>query len=64
VFVAYATAMLFSMAIGIPLAKAWGLPGGIWGMNIADGVSLVMSLLLLRRKIAHAELQTVYTTTI
>jgi O-antigen/teichoic acid export membrane protein len=52
VFVAFSLATGLSLLIGIPATWAFGLKGAIWGSNLADVLSLVFVLLVLRRKIA------------
>ena len=52
VFVAFASATLVSLLVGVPATWAFGLKGAIWGSNIADILSLVAVLLVLRRKLA------------
>ncbi len=52
VFVAFSLATGLSLLIGIPAAWRYGLSGAIWGSNLADVLSLVIVLLVLRRKIA------------
>jgi O-antigen/teichoic acid export membrane protein len=52
VFVAFALATFLSLLIGVPAAWAYGLSGAIWGTNLADLLSLVIVVVVLRRKIA------------
>lgn len=52
VFVAFSLATGLSLLVGIPAAWRYGLSGAIWGSNLADVLSLVIVLLVLRRKIA------------
>ncbi len=54
IFVAYITAAIISLLIGIPAARMFGVVGGIWGINISDAVSFLMVVLLLRKKVAKA----------
>jgi O-antigen/teichoic acid export membrane protein len=52
VFVAFACATCISLVVGVPATWFFGLRGSIWGSNIADLLSLVFVLVLLRRNIA------------
>jgi O-antigen/teichoic acid export membrane protein len=52
VFVAFSSATGLSLLVGIPAAWRYGLSGAIWGSNLADVLSLVIVLLVLRCKIA------------
>ena len=54
IFVAYITAAVVSLLIGIPAARMFGVVGGIWGINISDAVSFLMVVLLLRKKVAKS----------
>jgi O-antigen/teichoic acid export membrane protein len=51
VFIAFSLATGLSLLIGIPATWMFGLKGAIWGSNLADVLSLVLVLLVLRRKI-------------
>lgn len=51
VFTAYVIAAVASLAIGVPATWAFGLSGGIWGMNVADIASFAAVSFLLYRKI-------------
>jgi O-antigen/teichoic acid export membrane protein len=50
VFVAFASATVASLVIGVPATWAFGLKGAIWGCNAADILSLVAVLIVLRHK--------------
>jgi len=52
VFVALAFATLASLLVGVPATWAFGLKGAIWGSNVADILSFVALLLMLRHKLA------------
>jgi O-antigen/teichoic acid export membrane protein len=52
VFVALAVATVASLVIGVPATWAFGLKGAIWGSNVADVLSFVTLLLVLRHKLA------------
>jgi O-antigen/teichoic acid export membrane protein len=52
VFVAFASATAASLLVGVPATWAFGLKGAIWGSNVADILSLVAVLVVLRRKLA------------
>lgn len=52
-FGAFGVATAFSLLVGIPATKMFGLTGAIWGSNIADIASLIMVLLVLRYKLAN-----------
>jgi O-antigen/teichoic acid export membrane protein len=54
IFVAYITAAVISLLVGIPAARFFGVVGGIWGINISDAVSFFMVVLLLRRRVAKS----------
>jgi hypothetical protein len=51
VFTAFALATFLSLLVGIPAAWKFGLSGAIWGTNLADLLSLVIVVVVLRRKI-------------
>jgi O-antigen/teichoic acid export membrane protein len=51
VFLAYITATVLSLAIGVPMTRAFGLWGAILGVNISDGISLILMAVLLRHRI-------------
>lgn len=52
VFTAFSLATGLSLVVGVPATWAFGLKGAIWGSNLADVLSLVFVLIVLRRKIA------------
>jgi O-antigen/teichoic acid export membrane protein len=52
VFVAFASATVASLVVGVPATWFFGLKGAIWGSNVADILSLVAVVLVLRRKLA------------
>ncbi len=52
VFVALAVATVASLLVGVPATWAFGLKGAIWGSNVADVLSFVALLLVLRHKLA------------
>jgi len=52
VFVAFSSATVASLLVGVPATWFFGLKGAIWGSNIADILSLVAVVLVLRRKLA------------
>jgi O-antigen/teichoic acid export membrane protein len=52
VFVAFSLATGLSLLIGVPATWAFGLKGAIWGSNLADVLSLLFVVVVLRRKIA------------
>ncbi len=56
IFVAYVTAAVISLLVGIPAARMFGVAGGIWGINISDAVSFIMVVVLLRKKVAKSDL--------
>lgn len=51
VFLAYAVATVLSLVIGIPATKAYGLWGAILGVNLSDLVSLVLMVVLFKRRL-------------
>lgn len=51
VFTAFAIATFLSLLVGVPAAWKFGLNGAIWGTNLADFLSLVIVIVVLRRKI-------------
>ena len=53
IFYARCVASVVSLAIGIPLTHTYGLWGAIIGIVLANAVALVVTLYLLRRKIAE-----------
>jgi hypothetical protein len=52
VFTAFSLATVLSLVVCVPATWAFGLKGAIWGSNLADVLSLVFVLIVLRRKIA------------
>jgi O-antigen/teichoic acid export membrane protein len=50
VFVAYAIATVLSLVIGIPATYRYGLWGAILAINVSDLLSLLLMMLLLRRR--------------
>lgn len=52
VFVAFALATFLSLLIGVPASWAFGVTGAVWGTNLADLLSWVIVLVVLRRKVA------------
>jgi len=50
VFVAYAIATTLSLVIGIPATYKYGLWGAILGVNVSDFLSLLLMMVLLRRR--------------
>jgi O-antigen/teichoic acid export membrane protein len=52
VFAAYALATGLSLLIGIPATWAFGVGGAVWGTNLADVLSWVIVLTVLRSKVA------------
>jgi O-antigen/teichoic acid export membrane protein len=52
VFVAFASATVLSLLVGIPATWKYGLTGAIWGSNTADILSFGFVLYVLRRKVA------------
>jgi len=52
VFLAFSVATGVSLLIGIPAAWKFGVTGAIWGSNLADVLSLVFVVLVLRWKVA------------
>jgi O-antigen/teichoic acid export membrane protein len=55
VFVALAFATFASLLVGVPATWAFGLKGAIWGSNLADILSLLALLFVLRRKLASGD---------
>jgi O-antigen/teichoic acid export membrane protein len=53
VFLAYAAATVLSLIIGIPATKAFGLWGAILGVNLSDAVSLILMVVLLKRRLGE-----------
>jgi O-antigen/teichoic acid export membrane protein len=51
VFTAFAIATVLSLLVGVPATWFFGLKGAIWGGNLADILSLVIVVWILRRKI-------------
>jgi O-antigen/teichoic acid export membrane protein len=58
VFVAFSLATGLSLLIGVPATWAFGLKGAIWGSNLADVLSLLFVLVVLRRKIGGLDQMT------
>ncbi len=50
IFLAYCVATMLSLVIGIPATKAFGVFGAILAINVSDGVSWLMMILLLRHE--------------
>jgi O-antigen/teichoic acid export membrane protein len=55
VFAALAFATFASLMVGVPATWAFGLKGAIWGSNLADILSLLALLFVLRRKLASSD---------
>jgi len=55
IFYARCVASGVSLAIGIPLTKAYGLLGVMWGIVLANAAAFVMTMYFLRSKLAAAE---------
>jgi len=53
VFMAFCAATVVSLIVGIPATWAFGLAGGIWGINLSDAASFFMVLYLLSRRAAQ-----------
>jgi hypothetical protein len=51
--IAFAT--FASLLVGVPATWAFGLKGAIWGSNLADILSLLALLFVLRRKLASGD---------
>jgi len=56
VFIAFSLATVLSLFVGIPATWIWGLKGAIWGSNLADVLSMVIVVVVLRLKIANREI--------
>lgn len=52
VFIAFSSATVLSLLVGIPATWAFGLKGAIWGSNLADVLSMVIVTVVLRLQIA------------
>jgi O-antigen/teichoic acid export membrane protein len=55
IFYARCVASVVSLAIGVPLTKAYGLLGVMWGIVLANAAAFVMTMYFLRGKLAAAE---------
>jgi O-antigen/teichoic acid export membrane protein len=51
VFLAYAVATVLSLVVGIPATKVYGLWGAILGVNLSDLASLILMLVLFKRRL-------------
>lgn len=54
VFLAYAVATALSLVVGIPATRAFGLWGAILGVNVSDAISLILMVVLLKRRLGGA----------
>jgi O-antigen/teichoic acid export membrane protein len=54
VFAAVLVSSCVSVTIGVPAAWALGVKGAVWSMALSETLSLVMALVLLRRKMRRA----------
>lgn len=55
IFVAFCSATVISLIIGIPATWAFGLQGAVWGINLSDASALLVVAYLLRRKVQGSE---------
>jgi O-antigen/teichoic acid export membrane protein len=53
VFLAYAVATVLSLIIGVPATKAFGLWGAILAINLSDAASLILMVVLLKRRLGE-----------
>ena len=51
IFLAFCSATVISLIVGIPATWAFGLRGAVWGINLSDVSSFFMVAYLLRRKV-------------
>jgi O-antigen/teichoic acid export membrane protein len=58
IFVAYITAAVASLLVGVVASRFFGVVGAVWGINISDAVSFLMVVVLLRRKVTLSALHT------
>jgi Na+-driven multidrug efflux pump len=56
VFVAVSVSAGISIAFGIPACKLYGLQGAVCAMALSEVLAFVVTIILYRRKIAHASL--------
>ena len=54
VFLAYAVATVLSLIVGIPATKAYGLWGAILGVNLSDLASLILMVVLFKRRLRES----------
>jgi O-antigen/teichoic acid export membrane protein len=50
IFAAVSVSSCVSMAIGMPLTRAWGLGGAVWSIVLSETMAFVAAVVLLRRK--------------
>jgi len=50
IFAAVSVSSAVSVAIGIPLSRAWGVSGAVWSIVLSETLAFVAAVVLLRRK--------------
>ena len=50
IFAAVSVSSAVSLAIGIPLTRAWGVGGAVWSIVLSETLAFVAAVVLLRRK--------------
>jgi Na+-driven multidrug efflux pump len=50
IFAAVSVSSCVSVAIGIPLTRAWGVGGAVWSIVLSETLAFVAAVVLLRRK--------------
>jgi O-antigen/teichoic acid export membrane protein len=50
IFAAVSVSSCVSVAIGIPLTRAWGLKGAVWSIVLSETLAFAAAVILLRRK--------------
>jgi len=50
IFAAVSVSSCVSVAIGIPLTRAWGVGGAVWSIVLSESLAFVVAVVLLRRR--------------
>jgi O-antigen/teichoic acid export membrane protein len=56
IFYARISASVLSLVIGIPLTRSYGLAGAVWSMVLANMAAFLVTVYVLKRKMAAADL--------
>jgi len=54
IFAAVTVSSAASLLIGVPLTRAWGVPGAVWSIVVSETVAFVAAVVLLRREASRS----------